>query len=124
MRFRVSVRSSERAEVKERAGPASPYVEQNCADAKRTSASGGLVFTRIPGGRVRVQWAFPDARMRGCPGPTRAARRLRPKMVRVVPGNRFQASRVTLKLSGVARFAEGRYAGVYRWRAVVTLARA
>jgi hypothetical protein len=123
VRFGVRAASSERVKLREREGPTSPYVEQECRDSATRSASGGLTLQRLPGGRIRVAWAFPHAALKSCPGPRSVGSKLQGKMSRIFPASRFAAARLTLTLAGSASFSRAPYRGVYRWRASVRLLR-
>lgn len=121
VRFPVASRISERVMLRVRAGPSSPYVEQQCRVARSSRTTGGLALRRLPRNRVRVGWNLPHARAGTCPGPRRV--NLESRMAAVVPAARFAGARVTLKLAGSARFAAQGYRGTYRWRGTVTLVR-
>lgn len=117
----LSAKRTEQATLAERAGPASPYVEQRCRDSKSFRARGGLVFRARPGGKLEARWALPHAAMQGCPGPS--TRGPVTKMIRILPASRLNARQLSITISGSARFKSGRYTGTHRWRAVVRLAR-
>lgn len=123
VRFPVTITTTERATVSERSSPTAPYVEQRCGNTARRKATGGLTFKRLGATRVQVSWAFPHPRTRACPGPGATPAAVRGKAVRVFPAGRFNAARVTLILSGSARFRQGSTTGSYRWQATVTLGR-
>lgn len=120
---RLATKRSERATLSQRSAPTQPYVEQTCRDSAKGTSSGGLLLTRLSGGRIQVRWAFPHAIALTCPGPSGVGKRLTSKMVRIYPASRFTAGRITLSLFGSARFRQGAYTGSYRWRASVTLSR-
>jgi hypothetical protein len=117
------VKRSERALIKERPGPAQPYVEQKCVNSRSLSASGGVVLKRLRANRVEIRWAFPHAGVSYCPGPAGIAKRLVSKMSRSYPAARLNARRFTLSLSGSTPFQQGAYSGTYRWRATLVLVR-
>ena len=124
LRFAVAGTNTERVRVGQREDETSPYVEQACTNRRRSSAMGGLLFRPAVRSRVEVRWALPHAAPQLCPGPRRAARLVASKMRRFYPASHFAAAQVRLVLTGSARFKSGAYRGTYRWRAVVTLARA
>ena len=117
----LSAKRTEQAVLAERAGPASPYVEQRCRDSKSFRTRGGLVFRARPGGKLEARWALPHAAMKGCPGPS--TRGPVTKMTHIFPASRLTAKQLSLTISGSARFKSGRYTGTHRWRAVVRLVR-
>jgi len=117
----LSAKRTEQATLAERAGPASPYVEQRCRDSKAFRSRGGLVFRARPRGKLEARWALPHAAMQGCPGPS--TRGPVTRMIRIFPASRLGAAQLSITLSGSARFKSGRYTGTHRWRAVVRLVR-
>jgi hypothetical protein len=120
---KLSIATVERAKISQRTSESSPYVEQDCAQSTKRSGSGGLVLTRLAGGRVQARWAFPQANAVACPGPSGVAKLFAKRMVRVFTIARFTQSRPTLTLSGSASYTRGAYKGTYRWSATVALKR-
>jgi hypothetical protein len=119
----LSIATVERATISQRTSESSPYVEQDCAQSTKRKGSGGLVLTRLTGGRIQARWAFPQANAVACPGPSGVGKVLAKRMVRVFTIARFTQSRPTLTLSGSAAYTRGVYTGTYRWSATVALKR-
>ena len=120
----LSARWTESTLTSARTGGTGDYSEPRpCRTARSRRARGGLLVRRV-GARVEVRWAFPHAGARSCPGPGGVGGQVRAKMLARIPASRIAARRVTLALSGTARIDDGRFGGIYRWRARVTLVRA
>ena len=122
--LKLSLTIVENAKISQRSSQTTPYVEQRCTLSRTRAASGGLLLRKLSGSRIEVRWAFPHATSVSCPGPAGVGTSLVGRMVRVYPASRFAASRVSLLLSGTARFSRGGYTGSYTWRAAVVLVRA
>jgi hypothetical protein len=123
IRVALTVRTTERASIKERSSKATPYVEHSCANSSLRKVAGGVVLTRVAGNRVRVTWAFPQANAVTCPGPSGVGAALLARMTRTYAAGTLASAHPRLSLSGTAPFKRGKYTGTYTWRASLGLVR-
>jgi hypothetical protein len=112
---------SERVRTKRRNSTTSQYEELTCANTRKVAGRGGVSLGRL-GSKVRVRWAFPQAKPRFCQGPS-AAKRVTKLMNRLYPASRFNTRNVTVVLKGSKTTVAGTRKVTYRWRATVKLVR-
>jgi hypothetical protein len=112
---------SERVKTRRRSSSTSQYEELTCAKTRKVVGRGGVRLGRV-GSKVRVRWAFPQAKPRFCHGPS-AAKRVTQLMKRLYPASRFSAAKVTVVLKGFKTSVAGTRKVTYRWRATIKLVR-
>lgn len=112
---------AERVRLK-RPGSISPYIVTTCLQNSALSARGGVTLTRF-GQRVLVRWAFPQVRLRFCPGP-KVSKAMTARMTRYYPARIFQQRRTTVVLKGSAGVTTSKLQASYRWTGTLLIQRA
>jgi hypothetical protein len=107
-------------QVKSKQSASSPY-QESCANSNKVGGKGGVTLRRV-GAKVEARWAFPQAKLSFCRGPTLGASTTA-KMKRMYPVSTFERNRVTIVLAGKSTSSSGSTTLTYRWNAKVVLAR-